>query len=67
MSDRIIFKCLKCESTDFEIPRNPKAEDMITCVGCGASGKYADVQNEAIKQAKKVVEDMAKKAFKRFK
>lgn len=67
MNDKITFKCIKCGSTDFEIPTNPKANDMITCVGCGSSGRYTDVQKQAMNQAEKAVNDMLGDAFKGFK
>lgn len=65
MSDQITFKCSKCGSDEFEIPTNPKPNDMITCAGCGCTGKYGEVRKEAIKQSKEAVEKMLRDTLKK--
>lgn len=63
-SDKITFKCRRCGGTQFKFPSaTPKATDIISCAGCGASARYGDVQAEAVTLAKQEVE----KAFKRVK
>ena len=54
------IKC-SCGSDKFEMPKNPKASDMIKCAKCGASGKYGDV----MRQAKSAVEKQLKDAFRK--
>lgn len=65
--DTIQFKCAKCGSDKFQFPsKNPRPDDVITCAGCGASGRYKDIQAEAMRQAKKEVEKIFKNAFKKW-
>lgn len=53
-------------SQSFKCPSNPKPNDMVTCNGCGASSRYAEVQAAAVKKAtefaEKTVRDALKKA-----
>jgi len=51
----IEFKCTGCGSKHFEIPKHTNPNDTITCTGCGATGRYADIQAVAIKLAKESV------------
>ena len=41
--DQITFRCAKCGSKKFDIPANPKPNDMIACER-GHAMKFADVQ-----------------------
>lgn len=50
--DKMTFKCSACGSTSFLKPDNPKPDDVIACAGCGATGRYADIQAAAVKIAK---------------
>lgn len=63
-SDNISLKCSKCGSSSFKLPTDPKPDDMIVCAGCGATARYKDVQAQALDQASKFVEDLARDIFK---
>ena len=52
---QVAIKC-SCGSSQFEMPKNPKAMDTITCAKCGASGKHGDVMRQAKKQITAAVE-----------
>ena len=56
----INVKC-SCGSDNFEMPKNPQANDKIKCARCGATGKYGD----AMKAAKSAIEKQLKDAFKK--
>ncbi len=49
------IKCTTC-GKQFKIPKNPKPNDIITCIGCGDTGRYSDIKSSAINQAKKLIE-----------
>ncbi|WP_160153323.1 hypothetical protein [Microbulbifer sp. ALW1] len=63
-SDTITLHCAKCRSEKFEIPRNPKPNDVITCGGCGAQAKYGAIRDAALKQAKDLVAKQFRDLFK---
>ena len=63
MTDSLGFKCLRCGSSKFEIPEKPKDSDIVRCVGCGAQGKYGQVKAAMVEQAKKHIDDIARKAL----
>ena len=63
-TDKISFKC-RCGSDKFKIPSTRRATDTISCVKCGATGKYGDVMRSATSQAKSAVEKQIKDAFKK--
>jgi RNase P subunit RPR2 len=63
--DKITFKCAKCGRKDFNIPNNPKPNDMVTCRGCGATSRYADVQAATMKLGKEAVEKALRDGFKK--
>ncbi len=65
--DKITFKCNSCGSTTFIHPSDPKPDDVITCNGCGATGRYGDVQAAAIRLAKDHVQEALGDAFKGLK
>lgn len=62
---QITFKCAHCGSEQFDIPSNPKPDDVITCGGCGRTGKYSEVQKSARDKALKAAEDQAREAFRK--
>lgn len=64
--ESIKLKCAKCGSMEFRVPTNPRPDDVISCVGCGAAGKYRDLQADALAQGKKAIEDLAREAFKKW-
>ncbi len=64
MTDRLTVQCAKCGSTKFSLPTNPQASDKATCAGCGAVGRYGDLQKQSIDAARNLVEAAFKKAFK---
>lgn len=66
MSTTLRFQCAKCGSDKFEIPDDPKPDDTITCAGCGAQGRYGDIQSSARRQAKNAVEKVLGDIVKRF-
>lgn len=61
---KVGIKC-SCGSSKFEMPKNPKASDTITCVKCGASGKHGDVMRQATQQIKTAVEKQWKDALRK--
>lgn len=63
MADTLSFKCLRCGSTKFEMPEKPKASDVVKCAGCGAQGTYGQVKAAMVEQAKKHVNEVARKAL----
>jgi uncharacterized Zn finger protein len=62
---KINLKCSHCGSELFEIPSTRRPYDIIKCAGCGAQGRYGDVQASAVSQAKKVIQDQLATAFKK--
>lgn len=46
----IITRCSRCSGVDFRIPENPKPDDQVMCAGCGAVGRYGDLQASALNQ-----------------
>ena len=56
MNDTINFSCSNCGGTQFNVPDDPQPDDPVTCAGCGATGRYEDVQNAMVAQAKSAVE-----------
>jgi len=46
----ITIRCHKCKGLDFDIPREPKPEDLITCLGCGESGPYGEITTAALEK-----------------
>lgn len=61
----VVLKCGKCGSKNLQVEKNPKDNSTVTCGGCGATGRYADVMREGMTQAKKAVERELGKLFKR--
>jgi hypothetical protein len=59
----VSFKCAKCGSNKFEMRRNLKPNDKVTYAKCGASGRYADVQKQAVAQTTKSVQQQLKSNF----
>lgn len=64
-TDTLPLVCDKCGSKEFELPKNPRPDDTVTCASCGASGRYADLQRQAVAAAKQYVSDFAKGLFKK--
>lgn len=54
-----------CGSEKFEVPRNPKASDMIKCARCGASGTYGNVMGQATAQATSIMQRHLKDVFRK--
>lgn len=65
MTDQTISILCSCGSDKFEIPRNPKASDTITCAECGAQEKYRILQKKIASKVKKQVEADLKKMLKK--
>jgi DNA-directed RNA polymerase subunit RPC12/RpoP len=64
MSDSsLVFHCTRCGSTKFEMPEHPKDNDIVTCSGCGAKGKYGDIKKSMLGLARQHVDDMFSKAL----
>lgn len=61
----VALKCGKCGSKDLQVEKNPKDNSVVTCGGCGATGRYADVMRQGVAEAKKLVEREFRKLFKR--
>lgn len=60
----INFRCAACGSDQFIQPDgDPKPDDAITCAGCGAVGKYGDIQSAAVEQAKNLLADTFRGIF----
>ena len=64
MSDKITMNCAHCGGTWFELPDNPRSNDIVTCVGCGAKSTYSALQEQAIAEAKTLIENTFRNAFK---
>jgi len=62
MTDTVSIKCAKCGSYDFKyeggVQDNLKADDIVTCAKCGASGKYGPLMESAKKQ---IMDDITSK------
>jgi|LULN01.1.fsa_nt_gb hypothetical protein len=56
MTGQTVNILCSCGSDKFEIPRNPKASDVIICARCGAQEKYGILQKEIASKVKKKVE-----------
>ena len=64
MSSNIEFSCTRCGSKQFQIPTNPKPDDMVVCSGCGGQAKYGVIMDSASNQAKDSVSKMFREAYK---
>jgi len=67
MSDKIELSCGRCGSKQFILPDNPSASDTVKCARCGAEGRYGDLQQQALVQAKAEIDKVMKNAFKKWK
>lgn len=63
----ITLRCAACGGDQFERPGNPKAEDKVTCAGCGATGTYGQLMQSAKKQVMDQVTADLRKSFKGIK
>jgi transcription elongation factor Elf1 len=63
-SSQITFKCPKCGSRDLKVAGKPKANDMVTCGGCGTNTRYAVIQAAALKAGKDAAAKVLREAFK---
>lgn len=57
------FHCLRCGSTEFEIPENPQNSDIVTCAGCRATSTYGAIREQMDRQARAHVDDIVEKAL----
>ena len=62
--DRITLRCAKCGSKKFDIPANPKPNDMIACER-GDAMKFADAQKQAVALSKKIAEKTVRNSFRK--
>lgn len=44
---RVTIECT-CGSTNFDMPKEPKPNDMIRCTQCGEEGIFGDVLSQAL-------------------
>ena len=58
------IKC-SCGSTQFRQPKNPQPDDVITCLGCGASARCDDIVRKVGEEARKLFVDELKIAFRK--
>lgn len=65
--ERIAFSCAACGGKDFNFPANPQPHDMVTCVGCGASNRYDEIQKIAAKLEQDAITDIVRDALKNLK
>ena len=63
MTDGLEFHCTRCGGKAFEMPEHPHDDDVVTCSGCNARGRYGDLRNKMVDLAKKHVDDMVGKAL----
>jgi hypothetical protein len=63
-TSKVAIKC-SCGSSQFEMPKNPKASDTITCVRCRKIGRHGDIMRQAEKQITSAVEKQLKDAFRK--
>jgi len=64
-TSKVGISCGRCGGTQFEFPTNPKPNDTVKCIKCGATGTWGAMQKSALDQTKKQVEESLKKLFKR--
>ena len=62
--DQITFRCAKCGSKKFDIPANPKPNDMIACER-GHAMKFANAQKQAVDLSKKIAEKTVRNSFRK--
>lgn len=63
-SSHISLRCQRCGSEQFQMPRaDPRPEDVISCAGCGAQGRFDQIRADALRQAKEQVERALHDAF----
>jgi hypothetical protein len=68
MSDaRNAFVCAECGSKEIQFPDNPQPDDMVICMGCGASNRYDEIQKIAAKLEQDAVTDIVRDALKNIK
>ena len=65
--ERSAFCCAECGSKDISFPDNPQPDDMVTCLGCGASNRYDEIQKIAAKLGQDAVTDIVRDALKSLK
>ena len=64
-SSQITIRCGRCGSEQFRLPNSPpQPDDVIECTGCGATGRYRDIQADAVRLAKAHMERAVRDAFK---
>jgi hypothetical protein len=57
----------ECGSKDISFPGNPQPGDMVTCLGCGASNRYDEIQKIVAKLGQDAVRDMVRDALRSLK
>jgi hypothetical protein len=67
MTENIGFSCASCGCKEFNFPANPQPDDTVTCVGCGASNRYDEIQKLAAKLSQEAVTDIVRDALKNLK
>ena len=65
--ERSAICCAECGSKDISFPDNPEPGDMVTCLGCGASNRYDEIQKIAAKLGQDAVTDMVRDALRSLK
>lgn len=65
--DRIGFACAECGSKEIKFTDNPQPDDMVICMGCGASNRYDEIQKIATKLSQDAVTDIVRDALKNLK
>jgi hypothetical protein len=65
--ERSAFCCAECGSKDISFPENPEPGDMVTCLGCGASNRYDEIQKIAAKLGQDAVTDIVRDALRSLK
>ncbi len=65
MESRMKLHCASCGSDQFDIPSDPKPDDVVACAGCSGTIRYADLQASSLKQAKELVEKSLRDMFRK--
>ena len=55
MDKTIIPKCGHCGSTEFRYPRDRKTDNLVTCLGCGATWNYNEFKRVMLKKVKDTI------------
>ena len=65
MQSDYLIKCAACGSDDFLKPAKVQSDTQITCHGCGRRSTWGELQQAALDQAKKLVNQNLSKGLRK--